>query len=83
MISQVIYMYIYIKYVYIINIIYVIYNIYINIIYITVSQTKEAMWIFSQMTLCILLIAQCTTLIVNFYKRDSPTALIVKKHLWL
>ena len=78
-------MYIYIKYVYIINIIYVIYNIYINIIYIyiTVSQTKEAMWIFSQMTLCILLIAQCTTLIVNFYKRDSPTALLVKKHLWL
>ena len=52
-------------------------------IYITVSQTKEAMWIFSQMTLCILLIAQCTTLIVNFYKRDSPTALLVKKHLWL
>ena len=52
-------------------------------IYITVSQTKEAMWIFSQMTLCILLIAQCTTPIVNFYKRDSPTVLIVKKHLWL
>ena len=52
-------------------------------IYITVSQRKEAMWIFSQMTLCILLIAQCTTLIVNFYKRDSPTALLVKKHLWL